>query len=153
MSSCQTWIFSGATYYGENITKKVDSLLKEMHLEKITHTWATTDSGSNVVKVMRLSKGINDNVWCADHQTHLNVTQALQSVPEWVVIPEKINKLVGCFNHSAKSTSILKKIDIEYKENRTTLVQRVPTRWNSDLKQLRSILNLDGCLAIILRKD
>ena len=41
---------------GENITKKVDSLIKEMHLEKITHTWATTDGCSNVVKAMGLSK-------------------------------------------------------------------------------------------------
>ena len=57
-----------------------------MHLEKITHTWATTDDGSNVVKAMRLRKGIKDSLWFADHQTHLIVTQALQSVPEWVVI-------------------------------------------------------------------
>ena len=41
----------------------------------------------------------------------------------------------------------MKKIAIEYKENRTTLVQRVPTRWNSDLKQLKSILDLVECLA------
>ena len=102
----------------------------------------TTDGGSNVVKAMRLSKGIKDSLWFADHQTHLIVTQALQSVPEWVVIQEKLNKLVGHFNYSFKSTSILKKIVIKYKENRTTLVQRVPTRWNSDLKQLKSILDL-----------
>ena len=57
--------------------------------------------------------------------------------------------MVGHFNHSAKSTSILKKIAIEYKKNRTTLVQRVPTRWNSDLKQLKSILDLEECLAKI----
>ena len=66
---------------------------------------------------------------------------------EWVVIREKLNKLVGHFNHSVKSTSILKKIAIEYKENRTTLVQRVPTRWNSDLKQLKSSLDLEECLS------
>ena len=104
---------------GENITKKVDSLIKEMHLEKITHIWATTYGGSNVVKALGLSKGIKDSLWCADHQIHLIVTltQALQSVPEWVVIQERLNKLVGHFNHSVKSTSILKKIAIEYKEN------------------------------------
>ena len=56
-------------------------------------------------------------------------------------------KLVGHFNYFAKSTSILKKIAIEYKENRTTLVQRVPTRWNSNLKQLISILDLEKYLA------
>ena len=67
---------------GENITKKVDSLVKEMHLEKITHTWATTDGGSNIVKAMCLSKGIKDSLRFAYHQTHLIVTQALQSVPE-----------------------------------------------------------------------
>ena len=44
---------------GEIITKKVDSLIKENYLEKITHTWTTTDDGSNVVKAMCLSKGIN----------------------------------------------------------------------------------------------
>ena len=66
---------------------------------------------------MCLSKGIKDSLWCADHQIHLIVTQALQSVPEWVVIQEKLNKLISHFNHSAKSTSILKKISIKYKEN------------------------------------
>ena len=30
-----------------------------MHLEEITHTWATTDGSFNVVKAMCLSKGIN----------------------------------------------------------------------------------------------
>ena len=55
--------------------------------------------------------------------------------------------MVGHFNHFFKSTSILKKVAIEYKENRTILVQRVPTRWNSDLKQLKSILDLEECLA------
>ena len=89
-----------------------------MHLEKITDTWATTDGGSNVVKAMRLSKRIKISLWYADHQIHLIVTQALQSVPEWVVIQEKLNKLVFHFNHSVKSTSILKEIAIEYKENR-----------------------------------
>ena len=102
---------------GKNITKKVDSLIKEMHLEKITHTWATNDGSSNVVKAMRLSKEIKDSLRCADHQIHLIVTQALQSVPEWVVIQEKLNKLVGHFNHSVKFISILKKIAIEYKGN------------------------------------
>ena len=37
---------------------------------------------------------------CADHQIHLIVTQALQSIPEWVVIQEKLNKFLGHFNHS-----------------------------------------------------
>ena len=41
----------------------------------------------------------------------------------------------------------MKKIANEYKKNRTILVQRVPTRWNSNLKQLRFILDLDWCLA------
>ena len=72
---------------------------------------------------MRLSKRIKESLWCADHQIHLIITQALQSVPEWVEIQEKLNRLVGQFNHSAKSTSILKKIAIKYKENRTTLIQ------------------------------
>ena len=53
-----------------------------MYLEKITHTWAATDGGSNVVKAMRLCKGIKDSLWFADHQNHLIVTQALQSVSE-----------------------------------------------------------------------
>ena len=33
-----------------------------MHLEKITHNWTTTDSSSNGVKAMCLSKGINDSL-------------------------------------------------------------------------------------------
>ena len=47
---------------GKNIIKKGDSLIKEMHLEKITNTWATTDGGSNVLKAMCLSIGINDSL-------------------------------------------------------------------------------------------
>ena len=90
-----------------------------MHLEKISHTWATTDGGSNVVKAMRLSKGIKDSLWCADHQIHLIVTQALQSVPEWVVIQEKLNKLVGRFNHSV----------IEYKKNRRDIRVQLSLQW------------------------
>ena len=71
---------------------------------------------------MRLSKGINNSLWCADNQIHLILTQALQSVPEWVVIQQNLNKFVGHFSH-AKSTNILKKI--EYNENQTTLVQHL----------------------------
>ncbi|XP_047140983.1 uncharacterized protein LOC101235945 [Hydra vulgaris] len=133
----------------ENIVKKLDYLIKRLCLENKINTWGTTDGGSNIMKAMRISNVINNNLWCADYQIHLIVTQALASVPEWLEVALKLNKLVGYFSHSSKATSILRKIAIEHKQSRTKLIQKVPTRWNSDLRQLKSIMDLKGCLSFM----
>ena len=144
--------YFGENHTGEIILEKLDSLIKGLKLEQKTHTWATTDGGTNVLKAMRLSKAsqlpsINDNLWCADHQIHLIVTDALKAVPAWKEVSSKLSKLVGHFNHSPKNSSILRKIALDFKQSRTKLVQNVSTRWNSDLKMLQSIIDLEGCIA------
>ena len=144
--------YFGEKHTGEIILEKLDSLIKGLKLEQKTHTWATTDGGTNVLKAMRLSKAsqlpsINDNLWCADHQIHLIVTDALKAVPAWKELSSKLSKLVGHFNHSPKNSSILRKIALDFKQSRTKLVQNVSTRWNSDLKMLQSIIDLEGCIA------
>ncbi|XP_065674180.1 zinc finger BED domain-containing protein 4-like [Hydra vulgaris] len=144
--------YFGEKHTGEIILEKLDLLIKGLNLEQKTHTWATTDGGTNVLKAMRLGKAsqlpsINDNLWCADHQIHLIVTDALKAVPAWKELSSKLSKLVGHFNHSPKNSSILRKIALDFKQSRTKLVQNVSTRWNSDLKMLQSIIDLEGCIA------
>ncbi|XP_065665701.1 uncharacterized protein LOC136087123 [Hydra vulgaris] len=144
--------YFGEKHTGEIILEKLDSLIKGLKLEQKTHTWATTDGGTNVLKAMRLGKAsqlpsINDNLWCADHQIHLIVTDALKAVPAWKELSSKLSKLVGHFNHSPENSSILRKIALDFKQSRTKLVQNVSTRWNSDLKMLQSIIDLEGCIA------
>ncbi|XP_065672124.1 uncharacterized protein LOC136089951 [Hydra vulgaris] len=144
--------YFGEKHTGEIILEKLDSLIKGLKLEQKTHTWATTDGVTNVLKAMRLGKAsqlpsINDNLWCADHQIHLIVTDALKAVPAWKELSSKLSKLVGHFNHSPKNSSILRKIALDFKQSRTKLVQNVSTRWNSDLKMLQTIIDLEGCIA------
>ena len=57
------------------------------------------------------------------------------------------------FSHSAKATAVLRKIAGEMDCNRSTLVQRVVTRWNSDLRQLQSILDMWGPLQRMAETD
>jgi hypothetical protein len=130
----------------EAIASKIDSLVGSLGLTPSTLTWCTTDGAAPVIKAISKSVRINSGLWCVDHRLHLVVTQALSKVDAWVDLSSRLNKLVGHFNHSAKATAILKKIAVEMKASRTTLVQNVVTRWNSDLKQIQSVVDLYDCL-------
>jgi len=138
---------------GEGIAAKLDSLVGSLGLNPSTLTWCTTDGGTNVVKAMSKSLRLNTGLRCVDHRLHLVVIKALSLVDAWAVIASRLNKLVGHFNHSAKATSILKKIAVEMKASRTTLVQNVVTRWNSDLKQIQSVVDLYDCLVRMSEGD
>ena len=126
----------------ENISAKIESIIESFEFDRDVCRWATTDNGAPVVKAVSICPEINTGLKCVDHTIHLIVTKALERCKGWSIISKKVSRLVGHFSHSAKATSVLKRFAIAADCNRTTLVQRVPTRWNSDLKQLQSVLDL-----------
>jgi len=138
---------------GEAIASKLDTLVGSLGLAPHTLTWCTTDGGANVISAISKSVKVNTGLWCVDHRIHLVVTKALSNVAAWADLASRLNKLVGHFNHSAKATAILRKIAVEMKASRTTLVQNVVTRWNSDLKQVNSIIDLYNCLVRMNETD
>lgn len=130
------------SHTGANIAAKLDLLIEGLNLGPRVSTWCTSDGGSNVRSALVKSNQIHTGLWCVDHQIHLMITDAFKKCEEWAELSRKLSTLVGYFSHSAKATMVLRKIAEEMGCNRTTLVQKVVTRWNSDLRQLQSILDL-----------
>lgn len=130
------------SHTAENISSKLAVVIDNFEFGRNVFRWATTDGGAPVVKAVTICPQINTGLRCVDHTIHLIVTKALEKCKGWSLISKKVSRLVGHFSHSAKATAVLKRFAIAVNCNRTTLVQRVVTRWNSDLKQLQSVLDL-----------
>ena len=137
------------SHTAELIGQKLTELVLKLDLPADVSSWCTSDGGSNVRKALLESPVIDTAIRCVDHVIHRVVTQALKSVPSMVKLKEKVSKLVLHFNHSAKATGQLRKVATELGLSRTKLVQSVATRWNSDLHQFESILDLFPALSEI----
>ena len=127
---------------GDEIAIKIDFLVGKLGIGPKIETWMTTDGGSNVRKGVEKSKLIQTGLWCVDHRIHLMITDVWKKCPLWAALSGKITRLVGHFSHSSKGSTKLRNEAKRLGLSRTRLSQRVPTRWNSDLKQLESVRDL-----------
>ena len=141
------------SHTAENICSKLSVIIDSFEFGRNVFRWATTDGGAPVVKAVNICPEINTGLRCVDHTIHLIVTKALEKCKGWSIISKKVSRLVGHFSLSAKATAVLKRIAIAANCNRTTLVQRVVTRWNSDLRQLESVLDLYDSLQTMAEND
>jgi len=97
----------------------------------------TTDNGSNIVRAIALTGWMR--LSCFSHTLQLSVEKAM-ALPEVSKALARCRKLVSHFNHSSKSSYLLKKKqqDLNHKENH--LIQEVPTRWNSAFYMVQRVL-------------
>ena len=98
---------------------------------------AVTDNAKNIsLAVEQLNWS---HVGCFAHTLQLEVQKAME-LPEMSRALGRAKRLVSHFNHSCKSSNILRKKQKDPKHPEQCLIQSVPTRWNSAYYMLERIL-------------
>ena len=147
-----------------NISAKITDMVHEIELSSKTVRWITivTDGAANIQKGSKTNSDIDTRMWCVDHKIHLMVTGSLAAkdkekkmhiCPQWNELHKKMTGLVNYFHNSGKRKIDLANIAKALKTTTTKLVQNCPTRWNSDLAQLESIIALLPAMEQIVGPD
>ena len=147
-----------------NISAKITDMVHEIELNPKTVRWITivTDGAAKIQKGSKTNSDIDTSMWCADHKIHLIVTGSLAAkdkerkmyiCPQWNQLHKKMTGLVNYFHNSGKRTIDLVNKAKAFKMTTTKLVQNCPTRWNSDLAQLESIITLLPAMEQIVGPD
>lgn len=131
------------------------------HLKSIASKWnienkivaVVTDNAANMKEAVRLCGWRNVN--CFAHTLNLVVTDAIDRNPEFKLVLSSCRAVVTYFKQSPKANTKLKEMSVG--NSIKTLKQEVPTRWNSSLTMLRSIVALsdqvNATLALLKRTD
>ena len=118
------------SHIAENLTEILQRILSEWKLSKDAVSAVTSDNGSNIVLAIDLAGWVR--LFCFSHTLQLSVEQAM-AIPEITKVLAHCRRLVSHFNHSSKSSYLLKEKqilkDLHHKQH--NLVQDVATRWNS----------------------
>ena len=147
-----------------NISAKITDMVHEIELNSKTVRWITivTDGTANIQKGSKTNSDIDTSMWCVDHKIHLMVTCSLAAkdkekkmhiCPQWNQLHKKMTGLVKNIHKSGKRTIDLVNKAKALKMTTTNLVQNCPTRWNSDLAQLESIIALLPTMEQIVGPD
>jgi len=119
-----------------NIAEELELMLDEWKLDKQGHSAVTTDNCSNIVCATQILDCIR--MPCFSHILQLVVEEVVK-IP--VVSKAFARRLVSHFNHSAKSSYMLKQKQARLQHKQLALVQDVVTRWNSTYYMAERILS------------
>ncbi len=104
------------------------------------------DSGANMVKGMRLAEV--PDLSCGAHTLQLVVNDGINSQQAVADIVAKLKSSATHFNHSVLAKQHLKNIQKELDLPQHRIIQSVPTRWNSTLHMLESMLEQKRALNV-----
>ena len=147
-----------------NISAKITDMVHEIELNPKTVSWITivTDGAANIQKGSKTNSDIDTSMRRVDHKIPLIVTGSLAAkdkekkmyiCPQWNQLHKKMTGLVNYFHNSGKRTiDLVNKAKVP-KMTTTKLVQNCPTRWNSGLGQLESIITLLPAMEQIVGPD
>ena len=116
------------THTGSNIADELESMLQEWNLSLDGLTSFTTDNGINVANAIDMMGRIR--VPCISHCLNLAVDKAC-SISDVSKALARCRRLVSHFNHSSKSSYLLKQKQEILSHPSHSLIQDVSTRWNS----------------------
>ena len=97
----------------------------------------TTDNGSNILAAVDLLHW--PHVSCFSHTLQFGVEKAMK-LPQVAKALARCRCLVGHFNHSAKSSYLLKKKQDDLHHVKHSLIQDIVTRWNSAYYMVERVL-------------
>jgi len=100
-------------------------------------TAAVTDNARNICLALEILDVMH--VGCFAHTIQLGV-QKVMDLPEMSKAIGRAKRLVSHFNHSCKSSYVLRRKQHDLKHDEQCLIQSVPTRWNSAYYMLERIL-------------
>ncbi|KAK7122932.1 hypothetical protein R3I94_019901 [Phoxinus phoxinus] len=134
------------SHTGEYISKMFLSMLKHWDITPDRVVLVLRDSGANMIKGLRLAE-IPD-LSCSAHTLQLVVNEGISSQR---AVGDVIAKLKTCathFSHSVLAKQRLSDIQEEFDLPRHSIIQAVPTRWNSTLHMLQRMLEQKRALNI-----
>ena len=140
------------SHTGANIAEELETIMDEWKLHKQGLSAITTDNGSNVVSAINMLECMR--MPCFSHTLQLAVERVLK-LPRVSTALARCRRLVSHFNHSAKSTYMLKQKQTNLQCKQLGLVQDVVTRWNSAYYMAERVLSQQQplCAALLeLRK-
>ena len=117
-----------------NIAEELQQILQDWKLPTDCLSAATTDNDWNIAMAMEILGW--PHMPCFSHTLQLAVEDAMK-LPEVSKALARCRRLVSHFNHSSKSTYLLRQ-KLHHKQ--LSLVQDVPTRWNSAYYMVERIL-------------
>ena len=125
------------THTANNIAIELEAILQEWNLPLDKLCAATTDNGSNIVLAAEILEW--QRMPCFSHTLQLAVEKAM-SLPEVSRAIARCRRLVSHFNHSSKSTYLLKQKQDNLHHPHHSLIQDVTTRWNSAYYMVQRVL-------------
>ena len=125
------------SHTAENLAEILQRILSEWKLSKDAVSAVTTDNCSNIVLVIGLAGWMR--LSCFSHTLQLSVERAM-AIPEITKVLALCRRLVSHFNHSAKSSYLLKEKQQNVHHKQHNLVQHVATRWNSTYYMVQRVL-------------
>ena len=137
----------------ENINDELQEIIGDWGLTESGIAGITTDNGSNILAAVDLLQW--PHVSCSSHTLQLGVEKAMK-LPQVAKALARRRRLVSHFNHSAKSSYLLKKKQDDLHHVKHSLIQDVVTRWNSAYYMVERVLEQQQplCAALFeLRKE
>lgn len=134
------------SHTGEAIAAKFEEMLNTWNIPKEAVHVVLRDNAKNMIKGM--GEAELRSLPCVAHTLQLTVNEGLlaqKCVSDAVAIGRKI---VGHFQHSPLAYSKLQDIQMDMHKPIKRLAQNVPTRWNSTLYMMRSLLEQKQAIGV-----
>ncbi len=125
------------SHNAENINDELQEIVRNWGLTESGVAGITTDNGSNILAAVDLLQW--PRVSCFSHTLQLGVEKAMK-LPQVAKALARCRRLVSHFNHSAKSSYLLKNKQEDLHHKKHSLVQDVVTRWNSAYYMVERVL-------------
>ncbi|RXM92225.1 Zinc finger BED domain-containing protein 1 [Acipenser ruthenus] len=126
---------------GGNIVAWVEEVLKKFEISPAQVAALVRDNGSNVVSTANKLSELHGwlSVSCAGHSLQLTINNALKNITIERAIGAA-RSVVEHFKKSELATTALKRKQKQMETPQHTLLQDVPTRWNSSLHMIKRLL-------------
>jgi len=134
------------------IGQKLDRMIEAINIPGEASLTMITDGGSNMVKAAKESPNIHDHLICLCHI----ISNCLKDTFEIPAIKEAINmlkELASCTHKSLQRTLEIKKECINQNIPFVKIINPVPTRWNSVVMSLKTVVRITPALKKLHEKE
>ena len=142
-------LYTDDRHYAENCARHFSTAASSYQLQDRIST-ITTDNARNVTAGLRLLP--YTNIPCAAHSLQLSLNAGMNAADIGNVL-QKCRKIVGHFKHSSANLLELTREQVEQQQPVLSVVQDVPTRWNSTLAMIERLLAIKTELLATLSKQ
>ncbi|XP_076880239.1 E3 SUMO-protein ligase ZBED1-like [Brachyhypopomus gauderio] len=149
-SACLQTCYFPEDHTGEVISQGLIDALGSWNLSEDRQSCMTTDSGTNMVKAVKLNEW--SHLQCFGHRLHNAIQNGLKDprVDRAVVLCKKV---VSAFSFSWKRRRDLASAQTELGLPSHQLITESPTRWGSRQKMINRVLEQEKAIARVLGSD